>query len=51
LQWKYLCGVCTDGAPAVTESHSGFQQKFKNLFLKQKVHTCVIQCHSQMCAC
>jgi len=24
LQWKYVCGVCTDGAPVMMESRSGF---------------------------
>ena len=31
LQWKNLCGVCTDGAPAMLGSRSGFQSKVKEL--------------------
>jgi len=38
LQWKYVCGVCTDGAPAMMGLRSGIQKKFKGLLLKQKVH-------------
>jgi len=34
FQWKYVSGVCTDGALAMRESRSGFQRKFKNFFLK-----------------
>jgi len=33
-QWKFVCGVCIDGAPAMMESRSGFQEMFKNLLLK-----------------
>jgi len=42
LQWKYVCGVSTDGDPAMMGSRSGFQKKFKNLLSKQKVNTCVL---------
>ena len=27
LQWKSVCGICTDGAPAILGSNSGFQKK------------------------
>jgi len=39
LQWKYVCGVCAHGAPAMRVSRSGFQKKLKNLLLKQKIPT------------
>jgi len=42
LQWKYVCGVCTEGAPAMMESSSDFRKKFKILPLKQEVHTFII---------
>ena len=29
LQWEKLCGVCTDGAPAMLECKFGFQMKVK----------------------
>ena len=29
LQWEKLCGVCTDGAPAMLGAKSGFQTKVK----------------------
>ena len=32
LQWEKLCGVCTDGAPAMLGSKSGFQIKVKEKF-------------------
>jgi len=31
-------GGCTDGAPAVMESRSGFQKKFKKWLLKQTLY-------------
>ncbi|KAG8236890.1 hypothetical protein J437_LFUL018926 [Ladona fulva] len=31
LQWKNLCGVCTDGSPAMLGSRSSFQMKVKEL--------------------
>jgi len=32
LQWKYVCGVDIDGAPAMVESHSGFQKSSRTCF-------------------
>ena len=34
LQWEKLCGVCTDGAPAMLGCKSGFQIKVKEISLK-----------------
>ena len=31
LQWKNVCGVCTDGAPAMLGSHSDFKKKIREL--------------------
>ena len=42
LQWKNLCGICTDGAPAMLGSHSGFQKKIKELAPQAKGTHCVI---------
>uniref|UniRef100_A0A8C0JE03 Uncharacterized protein n=1 Tax=Chelonoidis abingdonii TaxID=106734 RepID=A0A8C0JE03_CHEAB len=29
IEWKNLCGICTNGAPAMMGARSGFQQKVK----------------------
>ncbi|KAG8235101.1 hypothetical protein J437_LFUL015528 [Ladona fulva] len=42
LQWKNLCGVCTDGAPAILRSRSGFQTKVKELPPQAKGTHCII---------
>ena len=42
LQWKNVCGVCTDGAPAMLGSKSGFQTKVKELAPKAKGIHCMI---------
>ena len=42
LQWKNLCGVCTDGAPAMLGSRSGFQSKVKELAPQAKGLHCMI---------
>jgi len=34
-----VCGVCTHGVLAMMGSRSGFQKRFNNFLLKQKVHT------------
>jgi len=36
LQWEKLCGVCTDGAPAMLGSKSGFQMKVKEKYPQVK---------------
>ena len=41
LQWEKLCGVCTDGAPAMLGSKSGFQMKVKEKSQVKGVH-CMI---------
>ena len=49
LKWEKLCGVCTDGAPAMLGAKSGFQTKVK---LKspqvRKVH-CMIHRYALAC--
>ena len=47
LQWKYVCVICTDRAPSMMESHSGFQKNVQELAPEAK---CKHLCHSQMCA-
>ncbi|XP_055543289.1 SCAN domain-containing protein 3-like [Wyeomyia smithii] len=42
LQWDKLCGVCTDGAPAMLGSKSGFQKKIKELSPLVKGVHCMI---------
>ncbi|KAG8236590.1 hypothetical protein J437_LFUL016942 [Ladona fulva] len=42
LQCKNLCGVCTDGAPAMLGSRSGFQTKVKELAPQAKGMHCII---------
>ena len=39
LHWKNVCGVCTDGAPAMLGAQSGFQKKLKNLLHMQRART------------
>ena len=39
LQWKDVCGVCTNGAPVMLGSWSGFVKKVKELASEAKVHT------------
>ena len=42
LLWKSFCGICTDGAPAMLGSNSGFQKKIKDLAPQAKGIHCVI---------
>ena len=42
LQWEDVCGVCTDGAPAMFGSRSGFQKKAKELAPEAKGTHCFI---------
>ena len=42
LSWKSVCGICTDGAPAMLGSNSGFQKKIKDLAPQAKGTHCVI---------
>jgi len=48
LQWRYVCGVCTDGAPVMMGSRSGFQKRVQELAPKANdLHVGPFQ----MCAC
>ena len=38
MQWEKLCGVCTDGAPAMLGSKSGFRMKVKEKSQVKGVH-------------
>ena len=42
LQWENVCGVCTNGAPAMLGSRSGFTKKVKELAPKAKGTHCFI---------
>ena len=42
LQWENVCGVCTDGAPAMLGSRSGFQSRVKKLAPQAKGIHCMI---------
>ncbi|XP_068234222.1 zinc finger BED domain-containing protein 5-like [Palaemon carinicauda] len=42
LQWENVCGVCTDGAPAMLGSKSGFQSRVKKLAPQAKGIHCMI---------
>ena len=42
LSWKSVCGICTDGAPAMLGSNSGFRKKIKDLAPQAKGTHCVI---------
>ncbi|XP_068215901.1 zinc finger BED domain-containing protein 5-like [Palaemon carinicauda] len=42
LQWENVCGVCTDGAPAMLGSKSGFQSRVKKLAPQAKSIHCMI---------
>ena len=49
LQWKKLCGICTDRALAMLGSKSGFQIKVKEKFSQVKGVHCMI--HQIALAC
>ena len=49
IQWENVCGVCTDGAPAMLGSKSGFQAKVKRLAPQAKgthsmIHRYALSC-------
>ncbi len=48
IEWKYLCGVCTDGAPAMLGCKSGFQTLVKKVAQKVIGTHCMI--HRQVLA-
>ena len=49
LEWKNLAGCCTDGAPAMSGCHSGFQTLVKQLAFTSKGVYCML--HRQALAC
>ena len=49
LEWEDLCGVCSDGAPAMLGSRAGFQKLFKDKSPEVTGVHCVI--HRQALAC
>ena len=49
IEWKNLCGVCTDGAPAMLGSRSGFQKLVKDRSPEVRSIHCMI--HRQALAC
>ena len=49
LQWKKLCGVCTDGAPAWLGCKSGFQMKVKKKFPEVRGVHCMIHRYTLAC--
>ena len=49
IEWKNLCGVCTDGAPAMLGSRSGFQKLVKDRSPEVTSIHCMI--HRQALAC
>ena len=49
IEWKNLCGICTDGAPAMLGSRSGFQRPVKNRSQQVTGIHCMI--HRQALAC
>ena len=49
LQWEKLCGACTDGAPAMLESKSGFQMKVEEKSPLVKGVHCMIHRYALAC--
>ena len=49
IEWKNLCGICTDGAPAMLGSRSGFQKLVKDRSLQVTGIHCIV--HRQALAC
>ena len=49
IEWKNLCGVCTDGTPAMLGSRSGFQKLVKDRSPEVTSIHCMI--HRQALAC
>ena len=49
LQWEKLCGVCTDGAPAMLGCKSGFQMKVKEKSPKVRRVHCMIHRYTLAC--
>ena len=49
LHWKNVCGVCTDGAPAMLGAQSGFQKKVKELAPHATGTHCLIHRYALAC--
>ena len=49
LQWEKLCGVCTDGAPAMLGYKSGFQMKVKEKSPEVRRVHCMIHRYTLAC--
>ena len=49
LEWNKVCGICTDGAPAMLSSKSGFQAKVKEKSLQAKGFHCIIHHYALAC--
>ena len=49
LQWNKLCGICTDGPPAMLGSRSGFQTKVKAKSPQAKGFRCIIHRYALAC--
>ena len=49
LQWEKLCGVCTDGAPEMLGSKSGFQMAVKEKSPLVKGVHCMIHRYALAC--
>ncbi len=42
ILWENCCGVCTDGAPVMLGSKSGFQKRVKEVALNAKGVHCML---------
>ena len=49
LEWNKVCGIYTDGAPAMLGSKSGFQAKVKEKSLQAKGFHCIIHRYALAC--
>ena len=49
LQWNKLCGICTDGAPAMLGFRLGFQTKVKAKSPQAKGFHCIIHRYALAC--
>ncbi|XP_068211773.1 protein FAM200C-like [Palaemon carinicauda] len=48
ISWENCCGVCTDGAPAVLGSKSGFQMRVKEVAPDANRVHCMIHCFAPL---
>jgi hypothetical protein len=49
LSWDKVCGVCTDGAPTMLGSKSGFQTKVKAIAPQARGVHCMIHRYALAC--